>query len=219
MRGIGFIRCARRPARKGSCRGRRACVPDRCVAWLAGAALALTAMLYSAPSLAASSTLDQVMALLGKRKHGEVKYVEEDYFKILDEPVKSSGVLVYDAPDHLEKKTLAPKAQSLILDGERLTVRRGGRAYRLDLSAYPQLAPVVDSIRDTLAGNEQALKRVFKVSFTGTLEQWKLELVPLDEQVARKVRRVEILGSGAELRSVEIFQSDGDRSLMRIAGP
>ncbi|MGA7537648.1 MAG: LolA-related protein [Steroidobacteraceae bacterium] len=194
MRGIGLSRCA-------------------------GAAFALIAMLYSAPSLAANSTLDQVMALLAQRQHGQVRYVEEDYFKILDEPVRSSGVLVYDAPDHLEKKTLAPKVESLILDGERLTVRRGDRAYRLDLSAYPQLAPFIDSIRDTLAGNEPALERVFKVTFTGALAQWKLELVPRDAKVARKVRRVRILGAGAEIRSVEIFQSDGDRSLMTIEEP
>jgi hypothetical protein len=159
------------------------------------------------------------MALLAQRQHGEVKYVEEDYFKILDEPVKSSGVLVYEAPDHLEKKTLEPQAESLILDGERLTVRRGNRAYRMDLSAYPQIAPLVDSIRDTLAGNEPALARVFKVSFSGTLASWQLKLVPLDEKVARKVKRVEISGTRAAIRSVEIRQTDGDRSVMTLEPP
>ncbi|HTX05752.1 MAG TPA: LolA-related protein [Steroidobacteraceae bacterium] len=180
------------------------------------AALALALLSAAASGFAANATLHQVMALLAKRQHGEVRYVEEDYFKILDEPVKSSGVLVYEAPDHLEKKTLEPKVESLILDGERLTVRRGNRTYRLDLSAYPQVAPFVDSIRDTLAGNEQALERMFKVAFTGTLERWQLKLVPLDEKVARKVKRVKIEGARDEIRSVEIEQSDGDRSVMTI---
>ncbi|MGH8291193.1 MAG: LolA-related protein [Steroidobacteraceae bacterium] len=181
--------------------------------------LALALLSASSSCFAANATLNQVMALLAQRKHGEVKYVEEDYFKILDEPVKSSGVLVYEAPDHLEKKTLEPKAESLILDGEKLTVRRGDRTYRMDLSAYPQVAPFVDSIRDTLAGNEQALERVFRVTCSGTLAKWQLQLVPLDAKVARKVSRVEISGARDEIRSVKILQRDGDRSVMTIPPP
>lgn len=185
----------------------------------AGAMLALALLSAAASCFAANATLDQVMALLAQRQHGQVKYVEEDYFRILDEPVKSSGVLVYDAPDHLEKRTLEPKTESLILDGDKLTVRRGHRTYRMDLSAYPQIAPFVDSIRDTLAGNEPALERVFRVTFSGTLAKWQLQLVPLDAKVARKVSRVEISGARAEIRSVKILQRDGDRSVMTLQPP
>ena len=190
----------------------------RCARRAAGL-LALTLLSVCATGFAANATLDEVMALLAQRQQGEVKYVEEDYLKVLDEPVKSSGVLVYRAPDHLEKRALAPKPQSLILDGERLTVKRGHRTYRMDLSQDPEVAPFVDSIRDTLAGNERALERVFKVTFSGSLEQWQLKLVPLDEKVARKVSAVEIAGERGEIRSVEILQRDGDRSVMTIEPP
>lgn len=161
-------------------------------------------------------TLDQLMKSLAQRKHGQVTYVEEDYFAILDRPVKSSGVLVYDAPDRLEKRALKPKAQSLVLQGNELTVQRGHRAYRMDVSAYPQVAPLVDAMRDTLAGNREALERVFKLAFTGTEERWKLELAPLDKDVARKVSRVEIIGAHDEIQSVEILQVGGDRSVMTL---
>lgn len=160
-------------------------------------------------------TLDQLMKSLAQRKHGEVTYVEEDYLAILDRPVKSSGVLVYDAPDRLEKRTLKPKAQSLLLRGDDLTVQRGHRKYRLQVSAYPQVAPLVAAMRDTLAGNEAGLERVFKVGFTGTEENWKLQLAPLDK-AARKVSRVEIAGTHDEVRSVEILQVGGDRSVMTL---
>jgi outer membrane lipoprotein-sorting protein len=214
------IREARRLTRAGAWRGRCESRHGACAApWRVGAIATWMLLSVCGSCLAANAPLDQVMALLAQRKHGQVRYVEEDYLKILDQPVKSSGVLVYDAPDHLEKRTLEPRPESLILDGERLTVRRGNRVYRLDLSAYPQIAPFVDSIRDTLAGNEQALERAFKVTFTGTLEQWTLELVPLDEKVAGKVRRVRISGARDQIRSVEIEQTDGDRSMMTLQSP
>jgi hypothetical protein len=164
-------------------------------------------------------TLQQLMQELAQRKHGEVNYQETDYLAVLERPLKSSGVLIYDAPDHLEKRTLQPKQQSLILEGDELTVRRGRRTYRLQLSAYPQVAPLIDAVRDTLAGNEAALEKVFKVRFTGTAEDWQLELVPLDEDMARKVRRVQIGGAHDQIRSVEILQVGGDRSVMTLSEP
>lgn len=167
----------------------------------------------------AGVTVDQLMHLLAQRKHGTVTYVEEDYLAILDRPVKSSGVLVYDAPDRLEKRTLKPKQESLVLQGDELTVQRGHRTYRVQLSAYPQVAPLVDAIRDTLAGNESALEKVFKVGLTGTLGDWKLQLEPLDRNVARKVKRVEIGGARDVIKAVEILQVDGDRSVMTLAAP
>jgi outer membrane lipoprotein-sorting protein len=164
-------------------------------------------------------TLAQLMSLLAQRKQGEVKFSETDYLQVLDRPVKSSGVLVYEAPDHLEKRTLKPKQESMILEGDELTVQRGHRTYRMQLSAHPQAAPYVDAIRDTLAGNEAGLEKVFKVGFTGTRAQWRLELAPLDEGAARKVRRVEIVGAEDVIRSVEILQADGDRSVMTLGAP
>ncbi|HEX5461330.1 MAG TPA: LolA-related protein [Steroidobacteraceae bacterium] len=164
-------------------------------------------------------TLGELMGSLARRKHGEVSYVQEDYFAILDRPVKSSGVLVYVAPDRLEKRTLKPKRESLVLQGDELTVQRGRRTYHLQLSAYPQVAPLVDAVRDTLAGNEEGLERAFEVGLTGTAENWKLKLRPLDKAVARKVRGVEIAGARDEIRSVTISQVDGDRSVMTLGAP
>jgi outer membrane lipoprotein-sorting protein len=164
-------------------------------------------------------TVDQLMSMLAQRQQGEVKFTETDYLQVLDQPVKSSGVLVYKAPDHLEKRTLEPKKESMILEGDQLTVQRGHKTYHMQVSAYPQAAPYVDAIRDTLAGNQAGLEKVFKVGFTGTRDAWKLELTPLDKGAARKVRTVEIDGGGDVIHSIRILQADGDKSVMTLAAP
>lgn len=214
---------------------------DRSVAWLAGGMVALIVMAASAGSFAAQADqqvqhqrdqqgqrdqtdqggvgLDRLMKLLAQRKHGQVSFTETDYLAILDRPMKSSGMLVYDAPDHLEKRTLKPKKESLVLDGDQLTVQRGHRTYHVQMSAYPQVAPLVDAMRDTLAGNEAALRRVFNVGLTGSLAAWRLRLEPLDKSVSLSVRRVEIEGERDQIHSVEILQVDGDRSVMTLGAP
>ena len=206
MRGMtDYIRAARRLA--------------RLAAGMGALALLWTSAGCFAAEQKTGDALGQVMKSLAQRKQGQVTYREKDYYGILDQPVSSSGVLVYRAPDHLEKRTVKPKSESLVLEGDELTVQRGKRTYHMQLSASPQVAPLVDAIRDTLGGNEEALRRVFKVAFTGTLDDWSLRLVPLDRDVARNVERVEIAGARDEIHSVEIFQVDGDRSVMTLQTP
>jgi hypothetical protein len=193
------------------------------LAWGCGAtALAATAAAaepsQSAPA-SSESDLDQLMALLARRKHGEVTYTEKDYLSVLERPLESSGVLIYDAPNHLEKRTLKPKAESVVLDHGVVTIQRGHRTYHLDLGSYPQVAPYVDAIRATMAGDRAALERVFKVSFEGSLAHWGLGLVPLDRKIARGVRKIRIEGAQDDVQSVEIDKPNGDRSLMTMGPP
>ncbi len=197
---------------------------DRAAAWRAGGMIALMCV-YGGTAIAAGAAaganrnLDELMALLAKRKHGEVTYVEQDYLSLLDRPLKSSGVLIYRAPDRLEKRTLVPRKESLVLDGGELTVRRGDRTYHLDLRSYPQVAPYVDAIRATMAGDLGALERVFEVRFSGNLAHWTLRLVPLRKSVARSMRRIRIEGDEADVRSVRIDKTNGDRSVMTLGAP
>jgi len=169
--------------------------------------------------------LDTLMSLLAQRKHGHVTFVEEHFLAVLDKPVESSGELLYDAPDRLEKRTLKPKPESLVLDHGVITAHRGRHTYVLNLSDYPQIVPLIDSIRATLAGDRASLDRIFKVQFDGNLEQWKLLLVPggpmgqpANGAVARTVKQIRIEGARDAIHSVEIQQADGDRSLLTI-GP
>jgi Outer membrane lipoprotein carrier protein LolA-like len=167
---------------------------------------------------APTQDLDRLMALLAKRQHGHVTFVEEHFLAVLDRPTESSGELLYDAPDRLEKRTLKPKPESVILEHGVITARRGHRTYVLNLSDYPQIVPLIDSIRATLAGDRASLERIFKVTLDGPLEHWTLSLLPSDSSVAKSVKQIRIEGAQDAIHTVEIQQADGDRSLLTI-GP
>jgi hypothetical protein len=168
------------------------------------------------PARAASGDLDEVMRLLAMRQHGRVEFVDQHFLAALNRPIESSGEMRYDAPDRLEKRTLLPRPETLVLAGGELTMERGGRTRVLDLHRYPQIQPLVESIRATLAGDRAALERVFRVEFSGGVGQWSLALFPLDRQLTRSVVEVRIDGMRDQLLRVEIRQPDGDRSLMTL---
>jgi hypothetical protein len=163
------------------------------------------------------SDLDRVMGALAQRKQGHVSFTEKKFIALLDTPVESSGELLYVAPDRLEKKTLKPKPEDLVLEGGVVSAQRGKRHYVLDLKQYPQVLPFIESIRATLAGDRAALERVFKVDFAGDFERWTLDLTPLDSKLVKTVEEIHIEGEKDFIHTVEVREADGDRSLMTIS--
>jgi hypothetical protein len=179
---------------------------------------ALLGVALSAAAAVAQPTtpLDELMQVLARRAHGHVAFTEVHKLAMLERPLSSSGELLYDAPDHLEKRTLTPRPETLRLDHGVLTLQRGQHQRVLALKDYPQVIPFVESIRATLAGDRAALERYFTVGFSGTPTQWTLELAPRDPQLSATVRSVRISGAQDAIRTVEIHQSDGDESVLTI---
>lgn len=165
---------------------------------------------------AAAFGVDQLMSALAQRKSGRVLFTETKYLAIVGKPVQSSGELLFTAPDHLEKRTLAPKPENLVLDGDMLTVERDGKRHTLPLQNYPEVAAFIESIRGTLAGNRSTLERYYKLGLEGRASRWTLTLTPADSRMATVISQVRIDGSQDALNRVEIRQADGDRSVMQI---
>ena len=177
---------------------------------------ALVLMLLPAISHAAEWDIDQLMHGLAQIRSGHANFVEKKFIAMLDKPVESSGELFYSAPDHLGKRTLKPKTESMTVDGGALIIERGHQKYRLQLQDYPEVGVFIDSIRGTLAGDRKALERNYRLSLDGTAERWTLQLLPADEKMQAVVRRIRITGVRDAVRSIEITQTDGDSSLMLI---
>jgi hypothetical protein len=175
-------------------------------------------LLRAAEPVATAASLDEVMQLLAQRRHGHVTFTEVHKLAMLDQPLHSSGELLYDAPDRLEKRTLQPKPEDLVLEHGMLTAERGGRRRVLALRDYPQALPFVESLRATLAGDRASLERYFKLQFSSDAAHWTLELTPRDATLARSVERIGISGERDTIHTVEIRQRDGDSSLLTI-GP
>lgn len=180
---------------------------------LAGFMLLLASVLAGAAEL----SLPELMQMLGQKKSGTASFVEKKYIAMLKQPLESSGELAFTAPDRLEKRTLKPKPESMLLQGNTLQLERSdGRKLNVALSDRPELAAFVESIRATLAGDRSALERFYALTLNGSAEQWQLELVPSQPRMLKVISRIRIAGQRAQVRSIEFQQADGDRSEMTI---
>ena len=176
----------------------------------------LLLVLASAGTRAADWSVDQLMQSLAQIRAERATFTEKKFIAILDRPVESSGELVYQAPDRLEKRTFKPRPESMILEQNVLQLERGRQKLSLPLQEHPELAAFIDSIRGTLAGDRKSLERNYRLSMEGGAQQWTLQLVPLNEKMLSVVKEIRMAGVRDAVRSIEIIQADGDRSLMLI---
>lgn len=178
---------------------------------------ALAVLLSAGLCQAADLSVADLMQMLGQKKSGTATFVEKKYIAMLKQPLESSGELAFTAPDRLEKRTLKPKVESVLLEGNKLTLERSdGRKMTVGLSDRPEIAAFVESIRATLSGDRGGLERYYSLVLKGGSEQWQLNLTPIQPRMQKVISQIRIAGNQAQVRSIEFLQADGDRSEMAI---
>ncbi|TCV87470.1 LolA family protein [Sulfurirhabdus autotrophica] len=189
---------------------------------LAGVCLLMAGMGMSAAGAEqakpASLDVKQLMQNLGHVKVAKGTFVERKYMSILSTPLELSGTLIYTAPGHLEKHTLLPKPESMVLEQDKLTLENKTKNQRrtVVLQEYPVIWAFVEGIRSTLAGDLPTLSKFYRVSLDGNVNQWRLQLVPVESDMRAVVDEIHISGSKNWVRTIEIIESGGDRSVMTV---
>jgi len=194
--------------------------PARCARaalWLFAAACASAAVAAESSDPAAWD-VQRLMRELAQVKTANARFLERRHLAILTAPLESSGTLVYVAPDRLEKHTLRPRPESLVLERNELTVESKERNQRrtLVLQDYPVIWAFVESIRATLAGDLPTLSRFYQVGLDGGERQWRLSLIARDREIREVVSEIRNSGDRSWINDIEMIETGGDRSVMTI---
>lgn len=167
--------------------------------------------------------LSELMGLLSKQKSGEARFTEQRFVHGLEGPLDARGTLSFEAPDKLVRRTLSPRVETMAVEGNTLTLSRGGRNRTLTLDSMPELLGLVEAMRGTLTGDGTTLQRYFRSTVGGSAGNWTLDLTPIDSRLAAQMRSIRITGRASEVLGLEMEFVGGDRSVMNItperAGP
>lgn len=207
---------------------RRRCAAAACVLLASAAARAAGASTgrSAAPPTAASTVaesrafgLDALLALFAAVLESRASFVERRDLALTTRPLESRGELAWRAPDRLEKRVTAPRAELLAIHGDLLVHESGERRRALPISAAPEAAPLVTGLRAVLAGDRRQLEQGWRAIVLGEAAQWDLTLLPSDPRIAALVTRVRLGGSQARIGRIELWMADGDRSTMTLGPP
>ncbi len=217
---VGWRRCVSRIRSTGST-SIHSGKPNRMTTRKARAVLLapLVAFLLAAapPATPNEQLLKTLMSRLAQVPEQRASFEEQKTLAALNQPLHSSGYLFYRRPGHLEKITRAPRPESVIVDGERLTLTSAnGTSHVIDLDNQPELRALIDTLRASLAGDLATLRQFYRVSADGSMAAWRLTLVPTDRGLARFLRETTIDGSGTALHAIRVVEANGNEQLMTI---
>jgi hypothetical protein len=191
------------------------------------------------PERNAGVSLDQLMEAFRTVRHVEARYVERRTLHALRTPIETRGTLRFDAPGHLEKTSDPTAADAppggarsdgarsdgagdrMTIDGNRLTIDHAGGSAPIVvmLNEHPEIGVLIESIRATLSGDGEALRRIFDISLAGTINGWQIVLQPHDPERREILQWMRISGDAGRITEIDTQQGDGDHSEMMIGEP
>lgn len=158
----------------------------------------------------------QLMELMAQVTSRQDTFTETKTVSMLTQPLVLKGTLSYARPDRVEKHVLTPYEEHVVVQGDQLTLANREGTKRVGVKSHPLIWSFIEAIRASLAGDVATLRRFYHVKLEGTREQWILTLRPLDQQAAEYLTSIRLNGDGNRLTAVEIQETGGDHSVMKI---
>ena len=176
-------------------------------------------MVCSAGAQTCDIAMPGLMALFAGSKHIKTEFIERKFLQILDTPVESSGELIFKAPGRLEKRTRRPRPETLVIDGNSVSIERGSLKRTLPLDDFADMASMVRSLTATFRGDQVSLEQFFKWELSGPANRWQLVLTPKSSKLFITLKEIRLAGDLGYVHTVETTLTDGDRSLMTLNRP
>lgn len=190
----------------------------RLVLQAAVATLALAAL----PARAQRDELDKLFALFAAQGERRKAFVERRHSILFRNPPETRGTLLFKPPALLERDVVSPKRERVRIDADSVTLNTTGDdgkplERKAQLTAIPQLANLVTTIRATLAGDINALRRLYYITMPEPLPRWRVEMKPIEEPVAGGVMAITMAGDQGDVTRIQFTETTGDRTELLLS--
>lgn len=162
--------------------------------------------------------LRSIGARLSQQPQLARRFEQEKHLKILQRPLRTSGVMLYRAERGICWHTETPIASTLVLEPTQLRQLGDGSNEALVIGAreQPALFGFTQLFFALLAGHVDAAAEQFELRVHGDAAHWQIGLLPRSAQLQRFIARMQ-LGGGAQLDEVIVTDPEGDRTLIRFS--
>jgi outer membrane lipoprotein-sorting protein len=172
-----------------------------------------------------SWTVKRLMWELSQVSFARLTFVETRQSMFLSTDMVIEGNIQYRAPDHIEKVTVSPMSEKIVVDGDTMRVEKLSYARDHDpvmetkhysIESHPVLKATVGSIRYILAGNSEMLGEYYEMSISGLCENWTLVLIPRTVEISNYAQKIILSGNESSILRYVTIQADGDESVMTL---
>lgn len=156
-----------------------------------------------------------------KIKTLSVKFREEKQIEFLLEPLKSSGMIYFDARgERLSRHTRKPFPSILVIAKKWVGILEDSAWEVADLDRQPVIMQIVSSFLKLLSGDRKGLEQIFDVSFTPATASgvdWKIRLTPRIEPINKIIKTITFHGQGLAVNSMKLLEVSGDETVTKFS--
>jgi hypothetical protein len=174
---------------------------------------AVCCVLLVIPGLAHAFDLQQLSDQLAKPDVIHGHFIQEKHLRALPQPLTSQGTFVLAKNHGLLWLLKTPLQQDYRITAKGIARRDAGGWQML-----PGKSAGAEQNRLFLAvlqGDSSGLQRDFELSLSGDAQNWTLALIPRSLLLKQVFNQINITG-GALVHSIELLETQGDRTLMRM---
>jgi hypothetical protein len=161
-------------------------------------------------------TLTELLSRMARTRGVVAEFREQKQIALLDQPLEATGTVYFAPPDRFTRVTRSPAATRLVLDGARMHFEDANGASGIDLASNPVARQFAENMVALWSGDRARLEKLYKLDFSAAGARWQLVLVPRNATLARFVEKLAMRGDGAEMRELELVETDGDRTLTKF---
>ena len=144
----------------------------------------------------------------------QLEFREVRTARLLKAPLVSRGRLRYQLGGRLERETLHPVAELVVIDGMQVKIERAGTTTELTLIAGTPQVALVQALRAVLGGQMKELDAVYRATAEGSLDRWTLQLEP--REASGVVRAIRLSGSDGLVGEIEVLERNGDKTVTTL---
>jgi outer membrane lipoprotein-sorting protein len=181
--------------------------------------ISIIALVCSAQVHASDIDMPSLMRMFAASKSIKADFSERKFIRVLDTPVESSGELLFQAPNRLEKRTKLPRAEIMLIESNKVSIERGSFKRSMSLDEFADMASLVQSLTATFRGDQVSIEEYFNWTLTGPANKWQLVLKPKNSKLFITLKEIRLAGENSYVHTVETTLTDGDRSLMTLGRP
>jgi hypothetical protein len=157
--------------------------------------------------------LDELLHHMATTRGVVAEFRELKTLALLEEPLESRGTLYFQPPDRFVRVTREPAATRLVLVGSRMRFEDATGGSDVDLAENPVARQFADNLVALWRGDRARLEKLYRLDFRAEGPRWQLGLSPRGAPLDRFIASIRLAGDGATMRTMELLESDGDRTL------
>lgn len=174
------------------------------------------ALLLATSIQASTFALSELSALMSSNNISEeIHFTENKNLRFLNKPLILTGRFYYRSSNFLQKNIDTPFSKVYTLKYNTIAYTdKKLRSKILTLKDHPLIYASMKAFYATMSGNFHRIKSSYKITLSGTSNNWQLVLTPKSKRILKYIKNITLTGNHTFIGQVITNEHNGDSSII-----